>query len=227
MCDAAARPHLDPTTAAASRSAACWAWPAWSASAWARCWAASSPRSAPARNAAGAGGVAGVVRADRLRLRVRRAVLRRARRDGADRRQRLHLRLRDAGRVRRLDHRLGSDPRIRDQRGAARPRRGRATCRASSGASASNLPECAARRARRLHARRHRPRALADRPVGDRWSCWRSRRCSAIGIRESTSHQHAVRWHPGRSRWWCSSSRCSARCTGAFRAAVSDSAAAA
>ncbi len=36
--------------------------------------------------------------------------------DGPDRGQRLHLRLRHAGRVRRLDHRLGPDPRVRPRR---------------------------------------------------------------------------------------------------------------
>ena len=46
------------------------------------------------------------------RLRLRRPVLRRVRVDDPDRRLGLHLRLRHAGRVRRLDHRLGPDPRV-------------------------------------------------------------------------------------------------------------------
>ena len=43
----------------------------------------------------------------RRRLRVRRPLLRRVRVDDPDRRQRLHLLLRDDGRAGRLDHRLG------------------------------------------------------------------------------------------------------------------------
>jgi len=56
---------------------------------------------------------AGIVRADRHRVRVRRTLLRRTRRDGADCRQRLYVCLRHARRVCGLDHRLGSDPRVR------------------------------------------------------------------------------------------------------------------
>ena len=54
-----------------------------------------------------------LVHAGRARLRVRRAVLRGVRVDDPDRRQRLHLRLRDARRDRRVDDRLGPDPRVR------------------------------------------------------------------------------------------------------------------
>ena len=50
------------------------------------------------------------------RLRVRGAVLRRVRGDGAGGGQRVHLRLRDGRRALRLDHRLGPDPRVRAQR---------------------------------------------------------------------------------------------------------------
>ena len=46
------------------------------------------------------------------RLRLRRALLRRVRRDDPDRRLGVHLRLRHHGRVRRLDHRVGPDPRV-------------------------------------------------------------------------------------------------------------------
>ncbi len=54
-----------------------------------------------------------LVRPHRRRLRVHRALLRRVRLDGADLRLGLHLRLRDPGRARRLDHRLGPDHRVR------------------------------------------------------------------------------------------------------------------
>ena len=57
-----------------------------------------------------------------IRLRVRRPLLRRDGLDRADRRQRLHLRLRDDGRIHRLDHRLGPDPRIRARRHHGRDR---------------------------------------------------------------------------------------------------------
>ena len=53
---------------------------------------------------------------------LRRPLLRRVRVDGADRRLGLHLRLRDARRVHRLDHRLGPDPRVRARRGDRRGR---------------------------------------------------------------------------------------------------------
>ena len=55
----------------------------------------------------------------RHRLRVRRALLRRVRVDDPDRRQRLHLLVRDDGRAGRVDHRLG--PRASSTR-SARPR---------------------------------------------------------------------------------------------------------
>ena len=51
------------------------------------------------------------------RLSVRRPLLRRVRVDDPDRRQRLHLLVRDDGRVRGLDHRLGPGPRIRGRSG--------------------------------------------------------------------------------------------------------------
>ncbi len=54
-----------------------------------------------------------VVPHHRGRLRVRGALLRRARVDGAGLRVGLHLRLRHARRARRLDHRLGPDHRVR------------------------------------------------------------------------------------------------------------------
>ncbi len=54
-----------------------------------------------------------LVPADRHGVRLRRALLRRAGLDDPHRRQRLHLRLRHAGRDLRLDHRLGPDPGVR------------------------------------------------------------------------------------------------------------------
>ena len=54
-----------------------------------------------------------------IALRLRGPLLRRDGLDDPDRRQRLHLLLRDARRVHRLDHRLGPDPRVR----ARAPRR--------------------------------------------------------------------------------------------------------
>ena len=83
------------------------------------CCSASAPSSAPASSCSRAGGGAvrraghrPLVRPGRGRLPLRRPLLRRVRVDDPDRRQRLHLRLRDAGRARRLDHRLGPDPRV-------------------------------------------------------------------------------------------------------------------
>ena len=57
-----------------------------------------------------------VVRRRRHRLGVRRALLRRDGVDDPDRRQRVHLLVRDDGRARRLGHRLGLDPGVRDGR---------------------------------------------------------------------------------------------------------------
>ena len=54
-----------------------------------------------------------LLRRHRRGLRIRGALLRRVRGDGADLRQRLHLFLRDARRARRVDHRLGPDHRVR------------------------------------------------------------------------------------------------------------------
>ena len=82
---------------------------------WSR--SASAPSSAPASSCApprrspsgpGPSVTLGVPRR-RPRLRVRRPLLRRVRLDDPDRRQRLHLLLRDDGRARRVDHRLGPD----------------------------------------------------------------------------------------------------------------------
>ena len=64
----------------------------------------------------GAGGDA-VVLARRRGLRLRRAVLRRNGLQRSDQRKRLYLRLCHARRVDRMDHRLGSHPRIRGRRG--------------------------------------------------------------------------------------------------------------
>ena len=61
-------------------------------------------------------GLDAVVRAVGLGLRLRRAVLRGIRGHDSAGWQRLHLRLCDAGRASRVDHRLGSDTRVRDGR---------------------------------------------------------------------------------------------------------------
>ena len=53
-----------------------------------------------------------LVRPRGYRLRLRRPLLRRVRGDDPGRRVGVHLRLRDPGRARRLDHRLGPDPRV-------------------------------------------------------------------------------------------------------------------
>ena len=58
-----------------------------------------------------------LVRRRRHRLHLRRALLRRVRRDGPRRRLGLHLCLRDPRRTLRLDHRLGPHPGIRRRRG--------------------------------------------------------------------------------------------------------------
>ena len=61
-------------------------------------------------------------------LRLRRPLLRRVRLDDPDRRVRLHLRLRHARRARRLDHRLGPDPRVPVRRRPPWRSAGPATC---------------------------------------------------------------------------------------------------
>ena len=66
-----------------------------------------SPRRGP--------GAGAVVRADGDRLRLRRALLRGVRGDGAGLGLGLHLRLRHARRAGRVDHRLGPDHRVRDR----------------------------------------------------------------------------------------------------------------
>ena len=70
----------------------------------------------------------------------------RVRRAGPDRRQRVHLRLCHAGRVRRLDHRLGPDPRVRSSRPRPWPSAGRATWCRSSRTSASTFRRSTRRR---------------------------------------------------------------------------------
>ena len=118
-------------------------------------------------------GARAVVRADRHRLRLRGALLRRVRGDGAGLRLGLHLRLRHARRAGRLDHRLGPDHRVRD-----RQRRGGdllvgllpgAAARASASAGPSGWASTTAprrRRARELAAddRRGRGRRPSSAP---------------------------------------------------------------
>ena len=64
------------------------------------------PRSTPGPR------IVALVRARRARLPLRRALLRRVRVDDPGGGQRVHLRLRHAGRAGGLDHRLGPDPRV-------------------------------------------------------------------------------------------------------------------
>ena len=93
-------------------------------------------------------------------VRVRGALLRRVRLDDSDRRQRLHLRLRDAGRAGRLDDRLGPDPRVRrrlDDRGDRLER-------LHAAAAVGLRHHAAARRsAAGAAGRRHQPAGGADR----------------------------------------------------------------
>ena len=102
--------------------------------------------------------------------------------------QRVHLRLRDAGRARRVDHRLGPDPRVRRGGGRGRRRLGR-------------LPEVAAGLALRHHhpgvdrraARRRRHRQPARRLP-------RARRVGAAHLRRARerAHEHLHGHHEGR-----------------------------
>ena len=124
------------------------------------------------------------VRAVGRHLRVRRALLRRARVDGAGRRQRVHVRVRGARRVRRLGDRLGPHPRVRVLGRAAR-------------GDALGVAAAAARRTSAWRCRRGRRRRTSrSRTAG---STSRTRRSTsiaalaivalavllAIGIRES------------------------------------------
>ena len=91
------------------------------------------------------------------RCALRRTLLRRVRGDDPDRRHRLHLRLRDAGRVHRLDHRVGPDPRVPLR--APRPSRsaGRATsCRSSRTSASTSRPRSP-----------RRPTSIPRRPTRD------------------------------------------------------------
>ena len=126
-------------------------------------------------------------------MRLRRTLLRRIRLADPDRRLGLHLRLRDAGRDLRLDHRLGPDPGIRLRRGDRRLRLERLRPQFSGGfrhphSAASDA--CAQREAcllwRSLGASRaheghaadatHRSQhaAAADRACSTWWPFWQS-----------------------------------------------------
>ena len=98
-------------------------------------------------------GARALLRHRRHRLRLRGALLRRVRLHDPGGRQRLHLRLRHAGRVRRLDHRLGPDPRIRARRRPPWPSAGRATSTAA--------PDSASHPGR-WHRRRHQAACSAN-----------------------------------------------------------------
>ena len=82
-----------------------------------------------------------VVRPRRRHLRVLRALLRRAGVDDPGLRQRLHVLLRDDGRARRVDHRLGPDPRVRASRSPPSRSAGASTSTScSTRCSASRCP---------------------------------------------------------------------------------------
>ena len=103
----------------------------------------------------------------RRRLRVLGPLLRRVRGDGAGGRQRLHLRVRDDRRVRRLDHRLGPDPRVRAQR-------------RDGGRRLVRLLRELRSRCRRARSRRALASPPPDgrlQPAGGASSCSSSRRC--------------------------------------------------
>ena len=109
--------------------------------------------------------------AGRAGLRLRGAVLRRVRLDDSGRRQRLHLRLRDARRAVRLDHRLGPHPRIRGRVDDRRHRLERLLPDASSRGFGLDLPAWMAAGARRTgrHQPAGRPHRAADHcAAGDR-----------------------------------------------------------
>ena len=76
----------------------------------------------------------------RRRLRVRRPLLRRVRLDDPDRRQRLHLLVRDDGRAGRLDHRLGPGPRVRGRRRDRRRSPGASTSTRCSSCFGLHIP---------------------------------------------------------------------------------------
>ena len=110
-----------------------------------------------------------LLRARRGRLHVLRALLRRARLVDPGVRQRVHLRVRDARRARRLDHRLGPDPRVRRVGRRGRGRLGRQRQRLPRARpSAWTLPDAISQVARRTAA------CSTCRPCS---SCWRSRCC--------------------------------------------------
>ena len=92
------------------------------------------------------------------RLRLRGPLLRRVRLDGPGRRLGLHLRLRDARRALRLDHRLGPRPRVRRRLRHRGARLVAATSRTSSASSASTC---------RRPARS--PRSTTTRASGTSW----------------------------------------------------------
>ena len=119
------------------------------------------------RRAVGSVGDARVHRR-RRRLRLRRPLLRRVRVDDSDRRQRLHLLLRDDGRARRLDHRLGPD--ASSTRSAPRRSRSRG---ASTSTRCSSTSACTSRTNGAIH---------------------RSRRCGGTGV--ARHHQHPGDLHP-------------------------------
>ena len=130
---------------------------------------------------AGPVGDAGVPRR-RLRLRVRRPLLRRVRLDDSDRRQRLHLFVRDDGRAGGVDHRLGPLSRIRGRRRHGRDRLERVLQQGP-------------------RVRRH-ARAV---------SSGATRRSRSSAARRPRHHEHSGDLHPARRCRCCSSAACRSR----------------
>ena len=130
------------------------------------------------------------------RLRLRRPLLRRDGLDRPDRRQRLHLRLRDHGRVHRLDHRLGPDPRIRGRRHDRRDRLVGLRGQLPRTISASPFPtRCCAASPLRLRRRRSDAWQLAPARSSTFRRCSSSSRVTAllvIGIHESASVNNVI-----------------------------------
>ncbi len=132
----------------------------------------------------------GVLPGSRACVRVRSAVLRRVRVDGADRRQRLYLRLRLARRDRGVADRLGSDPRVRGRLddGGDRLERLHAAAPVGRRHRAAGVDE---RRALdQLAGRDHQP-AGSDHRAASSWCCWSSACARA--------HASTPPWSPSRA----------------------------
>ena len=157
-----------------------------------------------------------VLRSRGGRLRLGGPLLRGVRVDGPGRGQRLHVLVRDARRARRLDHRLGPDPRVRDRQHRRRhlvvgyfehaPRGVSAST--SRGLADHRLPHGAPAGARRGCSRR-RPHFLGIPIVFNCRACSSSPLLTVVlvwGVKESARVQ---RGHGRRSSSSCSPSSCS------------------